>query len=48
MEEKMTKLLTIVVPSYNVEKYLRQTIESFLDERVIERIEVLIVDDVAG
>ena len=41
----MTKLLTIVVPSYNVEKYLRQTIESFLDERVIERIEVLIVDD---
>lgn len=45
MEEKMTKLLTIVVPSYNVEKYLRQTIESFLDERVIERIEVLIVDD---
>ena len=45
MEEKMKKLLTIVVPSYNVQKYLRQTIESFLDERVLERIEVLIVDD---
>lgn len=45
MEEKLQKLLTVVVPSYNVEKYLRQTIESFLDESIIEKIEVLVVDD---
>lgn len=41
----MEKVLTIVVPSYNVEQYLNQTLDSFVDERVLEDIEVLIVDD---
>ena len=27
----MEKLLTVVVPSYNVEKYLEETLESFCD-----------------
>ena len=26
----MEKLLTVVVPSYNVEKYLEETLESFV------------------
>lgn len=41
----MQKILTITIPSYNVEKYLNQTLDSFMDERVLEDIEVLIVDD---
>lgn len=41
----MDKILTIVVPSYNVEKYLKQTLDSFLDERILPEIEILIVDD---
>lgn len=41
----MDKILTIVVPAYNVEKYLKQTLDSFLDERILQKIEILIVDD---
>lgn len=41
----MEKILTIVVPSYNVEKYLRQTLESFVEKTILRDIEVLIVDD---
>lgn len=41
----MSKILTIVIPSYNVEKYLEQTLESFVDEKILKDIEVLIVDD---
>lgn len=41
----MQKVLTVVIPSYNVEKYLEQTLDSFVDERILEEIEVLIVDD---
>lgn len=41
----MGKILTVVIPSYNVEKYLEQTLESFADETVLDDIEVLVVDD---
>lgn len=41
----MNKTLTIVVPSYNVEKTLRDTLDSFIDERILEDLEVLIVND---
>lgn len=41
----MGKILTITIPSYNVEKFLKQTLESFVDEEILEEIEVLIVDD---
>lgn len=41
----MQKVLTITIPSYNVEKYLKQTLESFVNQYVLEEIEVLIVDD---
>ena len=41
----MSKILTITVPSYNVEKFLENTLDSFLDERILEDLEVLIVDD---
>lgn len=41
----MEKILTVVIPSYNVERFLRQTLESFVEESVLEDIEVLVVDD---
>lgn len=41
----MSKVLTITIPSYNVEKYLNQTLDSFFSEEILEDIEVLIVDD---
>lgn len=41
----MEKIMTITVPSYNVEKFLAQTLESFVDERILDDLEVLIVDD---
>lgn len=41
----MDKVLTIVVPSYNVEKYLKDTLESFISEKILDDIEVLIVND---
>lgn len=41
----MEKVLTIVVPAYNVEKYLDKTINSFLSEKILNDLEVLIVND---
>ena len=41
----MEKLLTIVVPAYNVEKYIKNCLDSFLDLSVLRSLEILIVDD---
>lgn len=41
----MKKILSIVIPSYNVEKYLEQTLTSFVETSILEDIEVLVVDD---
>ena len=41
----MSKVLTVVVPTYNVEKYIRQNLESFEVEEILEDLEVLIVSD---
>ena len=41
----MEKVLTVVIPSFNVEKYLRQTLESLRNEEILEDVEALIVDD---
>ena len=42
MEEK---ILTITIPSYNVEAYLEDCLESFVNSEVMEEIEVLVVND---
>lgn len=39
------KILSITIPSYNVEKYLPEIIPYYLDERVIDDIEILIIND---
>lgn len=41
----MEKVLSITVPSYNVEKYLDEIIPTFLAEEIIKDIEILIVND---
>ena len=42
----MDKLLTVVIPSYNVEKFLNQTLDSFVcDEAAMKKFEVIVVDD---
>lgn len=41
----MEKVLTIVIPAYNVENYLNETIPHYFDERVLSDIEILIVND---
>lgn len=44
-EENMSKVLTVVIPSYNVEQFLEKTVQSFLDEEILDDIEILIVND---
>lgn len=39
------KLLTISVAAYNVEKTLREALDSFIAPEVLEEVEVLIIDD---
>ena len=39
------KVLTVLVPTYNVEKYLRRCLDSLLLPEVLEEIEVLVVND---
>ena len=39
------KVLTVVLPSYNVEAYLADTLKSFIHPDIMEEVEVLIVND---
>lgn len=41
----MEKILTVVVPTYNAEKYLRDNLESFCVNELLSDIEVLIIND---
>lgn len=41
----MEKILTIVIPTYNIEKYIEKCLSSFIIEEVLDYIEVLIVND---
>lgn len=41
----MDKLLTVVIPAYNIEKYVEQCLESFVQPRILKAIEVLIIND---
>lgn len=40
-----TKLLSVVIPSYNIEKYISESIRSFLGCRNIGKLDLIIVDD---
>ena len=39
------KLLTIVIPMYNVEKYIKQCLDSLVIPEVMDQLEVLIIND---
>lgn len=41
----MAKILTITIPSYNVEKYIDKCVQSMLVESILDDIEILIVND---
>lgn len=41
----MDKVLTVIVPVYNMEKYIRQCLESLVIGEALDRIEVLVVLD---
>lgn len=41
----MDKIVSFIVPAYNVSRYLKKNIESFLKESVLDKIEVVIVND---
>ena len=41
----MEKILTISIASYNIEKFIRNTVDSLLVPQILEKIEVFIVDD---
>lgn len=41
----MRKILTIVVPAYNVEKYIRQNLDSLAGVQNRDALEVLVIDD---
>ncbi len=40
----MDKLISVVVPVYNVEKYLSKCVQSIIDQ-VYEKLEIILVDD---
>lgn len=41
----MGKILTVVVPTYNIEKYIEKCLDSFVIPEVMEELEVLAVND---
>lgn len=41
----MEKILSIVIPAYNVEKYIEQCLKSFEKKAILDKIEVLIIND---
>ena len=41
----MKKVLSIIVPVYNVEKYIEQCLDSFVVKAILEKLEVLVIDD---
>lgn len=41
----MGKILTIAVPTYNVERYLRESLDSYLIPEIMDDIEVLVIND---
>lgn len=41
----MNKILTVVVPTYNVEKYIENCLDSFVIQEVLDKLEILVVND---
>lgn len=44
-EINMEKILTVSIAAYNVEKYIRKTLESCINPQIMDEIEVIVVND---
>lgn len=42
---KTEKILSIVIPTYNIEKYIEKCLSSFIDRKLLPKIEVIVVND---
>ena len=42
---KKEKMLSVVIPTYNIEKYIEKCLSSFVDKELLPKIEVIIVND---
>lgn len=40
-----SKILTVVIPAYNVEKYIDECLSSFVNKGEIKEVEILVIDD---
>lgn len=45
MDKTMEKILTVVVPTYNAERYLRDNLESFEIPELMQDVEILVIND---
>lgn len=43
--EKASKLMTIIIPCYNIEPYIRPCLRSIMEQNIIKRCQVLCIDD---
>lgn len=41
----MRKILSVIIPVYNMEKYIRQCLESLMIREILDKIEILVVLD---
>lgn len=41
----MEKVLTISIAAYNAEQYIKKCLDSFLNSKVLEYLEVIVVND---
>lgn len=41
----LEKVLTVAVPAFNVEQYLRKTLDSFIAQEIMDDLEVIIIND---
>lgn len=39
------KVLSVVIPAYNMEKYIKQTLDSLICDEYMDKLEVLVIDD---
>lgn len=39
------KVLSVVIPAYNMEKYIKQTLDSLVCDEYMDKLEVLVIDD---
>ncbi len=43
--QKASKLMTIIIPCYNIEPYIRPCLHSIMEQNIIDRCQILCIDD---